>query len=1440
MRAHVAHDATNERWLLLVLLHHIAGDRTSLEVMHEEMQAYLAGQAERLPAPLPFRNFVAHARLGISEKEHEEFFRRMLGDVDEPTLPFGLVDVQGNGSETEEADLEVESGLARRVRERARKLGVSAASVFHLAWAQVLARVSGREDVVFGTVLFGRLHGGEGSERVVGPFINTLPARIKVGEASVETSIRATHTLLADLLRHEHTPLALAQRCSAVPPSIPLFSALFNYRYSLRVEQAPTANSLPAWQGIERIYMQGHTNYPLVLSVNDLGEGFALIAQAPGHIGPMRICQFMHKALGGLVEALETAPATAARSIDVLPEAERRKVLEEWNDATVEFPSEDCVHELFEQRAECAPGSIAVSCEGLRLTYGALNERANRLAHALRAMGVGPDVIVGIHMDRSLPLVIAILGILKAGGAYLPIDQAYPKERVQFMLEDAGAPVLLTQSQLAASVPDYRGRIICLDDPELSSLPPQSASNPACAARPDNLAYVIYTSGTTGQPKGTLITHRNLRRLFSATEPWYEFNERDVWTLFHSCAFDFSVWEIWGAFLYGGRLVIVPYMTSRSPEEFYRLLAKEQVTVLNQTPSAFRQLIQAEEAVGQKELALRYVIFGGEMLEMQSLRSWFERHGDRKPRLVNMYGITETTVHVTYRPLSKDDLNSGSVIGVPIPDLQVYILDLHRQPAPIGAPGEMYVGGAGVARGYLNRPGLTTERFIPDHLSGRPLSRLYQTGDQARFLPSGEIEYLARIDRQVKIRGYRIELGEIESALCGHAGVREAVVLHERQGKQLVAYVVLSGEPECTTGELRNYLRLKLPDYMIPTAWALLPALPRTPNGKIDRKGLPPPKETDRAVLEYVPPEGEAEKTLAGIWTDILKVERVGRNDNFFELGGHSLLAVTLVERMRRKGLHVDIRALFRTSTLAEFAAGVGSQSCFVEVPPNLIPSHCKAIMPEMLPLVNLSPAEIELIVSNIPCGVANVQDIYPLTPLQEGILFHHLMAKEGDPYLGATLYAFDSQGRLNDYLGALQAVVGRHDVLRTAVLWEGLREPVQAVWRKVTLPVEEVQFGPAGGDVAEQLKARFDPRHHRIDLCQAPLMRILITHDQANERWLLLLLLHHLAGDRTSMEAMQAEIEAYLLGQSNHLPAPVPFRNHVAQARLGASQDEDTEFFRRMLGDVDEPTAPFGLVDVQGDGSEIEEARLEVGEDLARRLRERVRNLGVSAASLCHLAWAQVLARVSGRDDVVFGTVLLGRLHGGEGSDRVVGPFINTLPARIKVGDESVVASIRATHTLLADLLRYEHASLALAQRCSAVPAPAPLFSALFNYRHGLRTERAPTAKSSPAWEGIERLDVQGRTNYPLVLSVNDLGQGFVLTAQAPEQIGPMRICQFMHKALEGLVEALETAPATPARRIDILPEAERHTVLQEWNTTEVDYPLEQMPSRALRSAGA
>ncbi len=590
------------------------------------------------------------------------------------------------------------------------------------------------------------------------------------------------------------------------------------------------------------------------------------------------------------------------------------------------------LHEMFEAQAERTPDQVAVVLDQQKLTYGELNRRSNQLAHHLRGLGVGPEVLVGLFVERSLEMIVGLLGILKAGGAYVPIDPNYPKERVMFMLEDARAPVLLTQSKLAANLPVQQAQVVRLDEGELSGYQGQPTSNPLTGATADNLAYVIYTSGTTGLPKGTLITHRNVTRLFRSNEPWFGFNERDVWTLFHSCAFDFSVWEIWGALLYGGRLVVVPFMTSRAPEEFYQLLVREQVTVLNQTPSAFRQLVQAEESVGQKDLALRYVIFGGEALEMGSLRPWFERHGDEKPRLVNMYGITETSVHVTYRPLSKADVSSGSVIGVPIPDLQVYILDSQAQPVPIGVRGEMYVGGAGLARGYLNRPELTAERFIPDHLTGRPGSRLYRTGDLARFLPGRDIEYLGRTDQQVKIRGFRIELGEIESALVTHPAVSAAavVVREESPGeKRLVAYIVPRevGNPLAAKG-LRSFLKDKLPEYMVPADFITLSALPLTPSGKVDRKALPVRSVAPQAVARYVPPRDLVERQLVRIWEEIFDVRPIGIEDDFFDLGGHSLLAVRMMSRIEDAyGVRLPLAALFTGTTIKHLAECLNAES---------------------------------------------------------------------------------------------------------------------------------------------------------------------------------------------------------------------------------------------------------------------------------------------------------------------------------------------------------------------------------------------------------------------------------------------------------------------------------------------------------------------------------
>ncbi|HLZ53318.1 MAG TPA: amino acid adenylation domain-containing protein, partial [Verrucomicrobiae bacterium] len=662
-----------------------------------------------------------------------------------------------------------------------------------------------------------------------------------------------------------------------------------------------------------------------------------------------------------LLEGIAARPAQKIHDLPLLAEAERRRILVEWNPAAAKpanYAGTKCIHELFEEQAARTPGAAAVTFENQSVTYRELSRRADRLAQQLCTFGVGPEVKVGLCLERSLEMVVGILAILKAGGAYVPLDPAYPRERLAFVLQDAQVPVLLTQRSLCDrfQFEDSNLKLLCVDEllesgtrtkdrqtdsiPK-SGIPPsplatarqaefQAAAKRSEAGRnpkSDNLAYVLYTSGSTGQPKGVMVTHHNVTRLFAATQSWYQFNERDVWTLFHSVAFDFSVWEIWGALFHGGRLVIVPYLTSRSPKAFVELLARERVTVLNQTPSAFRQLIQAEQGMSPPpELALRYVIFGGEALEMQGLKPWFERHGDQQPRLVNMYGITETTVHVTYRPLAAADVDSGSVIGAPIPDLEVYILDARRQPAPIGVPGEVYVGGAGVARGYLNRPELTTERFIPNPFRREPQAHLYKTGDLARWLPNGDIEYLGRADHQVKIRGHRIEPGEIESVLARHPAVRECVVMVREDSpgeKRLAAYLVSNSE--MAGGELRDLLKAKLPDYMIPSAFVFLDKLPLTANGKVDRRALLLPESVRREPAEnFVAPRTPTEAALAEIWHEVLRAERVGVYDNFFELGGHSLLMTQVITRVREAfQIELPMRRFFESPTLAGLAAVV-------------------------------------------------------------------------------------------------------------------------------------------------------------------------------------------------------------------------------------------------------------------------------------------------------------------------------------------------------------------------------------------------------------------------------------------------------------------------------------------------------------------------------------
>ncbi|WP_082111155.1 non-ribosomal peptide synthetase [Photorhabdus thracensis] len=1395
---------TDGRWHVLQLQHHLIGDHTTMEVMHREVQVCLAGQDDNLPAPAPFRNLVAQARLDINQAEHTRFFTDMLADVDEPTLPFGLTEVHRDGSQVTQSHRILSPALNDRLRQQAKRLGVSVATLCHLAWAQVLSQTSGQEKVVFGTVLFGRMAAGEGADSGMGLFINTLPLRLDMDDTPVHDSVRLAQSRLAGLLDYEHASLALAQRCSGVAGGTPLFSALLNYRHN---EQPLIPHE--AVPGIEFLGEQERTNYPFVLSVEDGGSTLGLTAQVVQPFEPDRVCGYMQQALASLAEALERVPETPVRALNILPETERALLLETWNATETPYPEQLCIHQLIEQQVEKTPDATALVYEGQTLSYAELNADANRLAHQLIALGITPDQRVAVCMASSPARVVGLLAVLKAGGAYVPLDPVYPGERLAHILNDAAPSIVLADETGRLALGEEALAGLTLLDP--NTLPDQPDSNPQVPALTSrHLAYVIYTSGSTGVPKGVMVEHRGVVNLIRDKIVQFGIHSGNRVLQFASFGFDASVWETMMA-LTGGAGLAIPVDTVRQdPHRLWHYLEEQAVTHACLTPALLR------DGADLPALTIKpTVILGGEAPSPALLQTL-----SRQATLFNAYGPTEITVCATHWRCPSNYTDALVPIGRPTANTRIYLLDDYGQPVPLGAVGELYIGGAGVTRGYLNRPELTAERFLTDPFSDDVDARMYRTGDLARYLPDGNLVFVGRNDQQVKIRGFRIEPGEIEARLTEYSAVREAWVLARGDGrdKRLVAYVVAEKDSGLAA-RLREHLSAILPDYMVPAAFVRLDAFPLTPNGKLDRQALPVPDQNAFARQVYQAPQGEIETALATIWSELLEVEQISRHDSFFALGGHSLLAVRMIEHLRRRGLGVSVQTLFEHPTLSVLAQSL-AQHCEIRVPDNRITPDTIALTPEMLPLIELTQPEIDRIVEQVPGGIANIQDIYALSPLQDGILFHHLLANEGDPYLLIIQQAFADRSLLDRYLAAVQQVVDRHDILRTAFIWKGLSTPAQVVCRQVPLFITELTLNPTDGSISDQLAQRFDPRRYRIDLSQAPLLRFVIAQD-TDGRWILLQLLHHLIGDHTTLEVMNSEVQAYLTGRGDNLPASTPFRHLVAQARLGTGQSEHTRFFTDMLAAVDEPTLPFGLTEVHHDGSQVTESHRMLTPALNNRLRNQARRLGVSLAALCHLAWAQVLSRTSGQEKVVFGTVLFGRMQSGEGADSGMGLFINTLPLRLDMDETPVWESVRAVHTRLAELLAHEHASLALAQRCSGVARGTPLFNALLNYRHNTQPVTPGEIIS-----GIEFLGAQERTNYPFVLSVEDGGSTLGLTAQVVQPFESERVCGYMQQALESLAEALEQRPETPVRLLNILPEAEKQLLLATWNATQTPYP--------------
>ena len=887
----------------------------------------------------------------------------------------------------------------------------------------------------------------------------------------------------------------------------------------------------------------------------------------------------------------------------MLEAAERAQVVAGWNDTATVVP-EVLVPELIAARAAAVPDAVAVVCGGAVLSYGELDARAGRLAGWLAGAGAGPESVVGLCLERGAEMITAIVGVWRAGAAYLPLDPADPPARRAFLLADSQARVLVAGPGLDAGLD--REQLVVLGGP-VPQVPPVSVS----AVRAGQAAYVIYTSGSTGQPKGVVVTHGGLANYLSWVPGRTGMGVAGArYAVMQTIVTDLVNTLIFTSLSTGGVLHAVGREVATDPRAAAGYLAANGIDYLKLVPS---HLAALAGGVPLGELVpASFLMLGGEPVPAALVAGLASVAGQRL--VVNHYGQTETTIGAVTARLAGADPAAGQVVaGRPVANTRVYVLDEWLCPVPAGVAGEVYMAGAQLARGYLGRAGLSAQRFVACPFGGRG-ELVYRTGDVGKWSGGGGSGRHRARRWQVKIRGYRIELGETEAVLAGCPGVGQAVVTvrEDTPGqRRLAAYLIPVGDGQdlgVLAEAAREHAATRLPEYMLPSTITVLDAVPLTPNGKLDRAALPAPGPA-AGIAGGRAPATLDEEILCGIFADVLGLERVGPQDDFFALGGHSLLAIRLVSRVRAVlGSELAVRALFEAPTPEGLAARLEP---VVQVPPNRIPAGASAITPDMLPLVALDDRQIAAVVAGVDGGAANVADVYPLAPLQEGMFFHHLLAAEDgrNAYLLSTVLEFAGRDRLEGFCAALRAVIARHDIFRTSVAWQGLAQPVQVVWRQAELPVTEVSLTAGDGQgqaPGELLAAASEP----MDLGRAPLLRVCAGAVPGGQgRWLGLVQAHHLVLDRTGIGVVLEEIRALLAGQANQLPAPVPFREYVARARLGVSREEHERYFADLLADVTEPTAPYGLMDVHGDdGGRPGLAGAVVSAELAGRVRAQAR----------------------------------------------------------------------------------------------------------------------------------------------------------------------------------------------------------------------------------------
>ncbi len=1403
--------------VLLLTVHHIVADGWSAGIFLRELTAlyaaYAAGDPSPLPAlPMQYADFAARQRSWLSDEVVESQLRywreQLSGAPTTLTLPTDRVRPPMQSYRGATVRFAVGPSLTARLKALSRQLDATLFMTLFAGFVALLTRYGDTDDIVVGSPIANRNRAE--IEDLIGFFVNTLVLRVRHGG-------NPTFAELVEIVRnvtvaaYENQDLPFEKLVDELQPerslgSTPLFQVMFALQ-SVPMQALSVAGMTFAPMMLDN----GASKFDLTLHLFDGDDQLRGVIE---YSTDLFDAATMERLAGHYVTLLEGVANEGAgqpiRTLPLLTAAEWKQIVVDWNDTAHDFADSRPIHRIFAAQAAATPDRIALTCAGESLTYAQLNARTNQLAHRLIELGVGPDVLVGVCAERSVEMVVALYAILKAGGAYVPIDPSYPPARVAFMLEDAAVPVLLTQSHLADGLPATTAHVILLDT-DRAAIAGRPSSDPDVAVADHHLAYMIYTSGSTGRPKGAMNTHGAIRNRLLWMQAAYDLRHDDAIVQKTPFSFDVSVWEFFWPLIAGARLVVARPGGHQDASYLVDLIQTEQITTMHFVPSMLQAFLQADGVADCR--SLRRVICSGEALPYELVQRFFEC---LDAELHNLYGPTEAAVDVTWYPCRRDDPRGAIPIGWPIANTQIYVLDRAMQPVPIGVPGEIHIGGVQLARGYHNRPELTASKFVacPAELAGSAMTapaRLYKTGDLGRYLPDGAVQYLGRLDFQVKIRGYRVELGEIEAVLGQHPAVREVVVDAPETSageRRLVAYLVAMGEPP-TTSELHHFLKDRLPQTMIPAAFVFLPALPLSPNGKVDRRALPAPsQERPRLGAHYVAPRTPVEAALAGIWAEVIGVERVGVNDNFFELGGDSIRSVQVAAKAGDAGIELTIQQLFQHQTVAELAGAV-------EEPSASMPT------PRTAPFALIDAADR----ARLPAGV---EDAYPLAALQAGILFH---AEYGE---GTSIFhdVFSSHLRgpfsIAAFEAAIRRLIQRHPALRTGFALTGYREPLQLVYAQVEdepLPYEDIRSLDAREQEAYIAAAIAAERGRPFDWHQPPLLRLQF-HRRGDDSFQITVGFFHAILDGWSVATLMTELfQLYFveLGATSQMVKPPPtasYRDFVALERSTLATAAPRAFWRKRLQEpavLQLPRWPRRAGEAGRHGLGIHHVPLDTG--LAGALEAVARQAGVPLKSVLLAAHLKLLGVLANQQDILCGLVTNGRLEEHDG-ERVLGLFLNTMPLRVELTARSWLDLARATFRAEREALPYRRFPLAEIQRMTG---GQPLFETMFNFMH------FHVYEDLREFGGLELLGGEAfeQTNFTLVasFSLDAFSKHLRLTLDydrsqlADEQVAA--VAGYFTRVLAAIAETPEADHAT----CDVLSAAERARMLGDWNATDRPY---------------